>query len=66
MALYGDIALSLFSGCLFLTSPDLVLLGCSNKTLHVYDMNIGKCVTVFNDIHARQPHITRQNKVTVY
>ncbi|XP_065919304.1 WD repeat-containing protein 27-like isoform X2 [Dysidea avara] len=44
----------------------LVLLGCSNKTLHVYDMNIGKCVTVFNDIHARQPHITRQNKGSKY
>jgi len=47
----------------FLTLPDLVFLGCSNKTLHVYDMNVGKCVSVFSDVHVRQPHIITQNKV---
>lgn len=51
--------------CFPLTSPDLVLLGCSNKTLHVYDMNVGKCATVFSDVHTRQPHIIRQNKVSM-
>ena len=48
---------------LFLTLSDLVLVGCSNKTLHIYDMNVGKCVRVFSDVHVRQPHIITQNKV---
>ena len=42
---------------------DIVLLGCSNKTLHVYDMNIGRCVRVINEIHSRHPHVIEQNKV---
>lgn len=42
----------------------IVLLGCSNRSLQVYDMNVGRCVRVISEVHSRCPHSIEQNQVS--
>ena len=42
---------------------DIVLVGCSNKALEVYDMNLGQSIRTVTDVHTRPVHCLAQNKV---
>ena len=45
------------------SQTDIVLVGGSNKSLEIYDMNEGKCARIIPDVHSRAVHCICQNKV---
>jgi len=43
---------------------DIALAGGSDKTVHVFDINAGRCVRVMTDVHTRAVHHIAQNQVS--
>ena len=44
---------------------DIALAAGSDKTVHVFDINAGRCVRVMTDVHTRAVHHIAQNQVTI-
>ncbi len=45
---------------------DIVLAACSDKSVAVFDMNVGKVVRTMKDAHTRNVHTICQNQVNEY
>ena len=43
---------------------DMVLCAGSNKSVEVFDLNVGKPVRTIHDVHTRAPHVICQNEVS--
>ena len=43
---------------------DIVLAACSDKSVAVFDMNVGKVVRRMKDVHTRNVHSICQNQVS--
>jgi len=44
---------------------DISLAGGSDKTVHVFDINAGRCVRVMKDVHTRAVHHIAQYQVSL-